>query len=400
VESITFRCASCATPLRAPADQAGHKVRCKRCGTVLTVPGRTAPEPEARSTASTGLTGAEPPGAKGDDPCETEDQTEIASTKRRKRRRVPVLSADLRSDAGWRKVRLGLILIAVSPLVWLLVGVLGWLLSFERYAGGWASWFYLGQALPLAGNTLCAFVPLKGAARTLALANLGVIALGLALTLVTTWMSQRTLDAWRTRHQQLTMEAAENDKQGQQVIKELGKGEQELREKVKDLRRKAAKGDKEAAAEERELSKKLGELSSQRLAEQQKQLKRSLDLQLKLSRELTADGPGFGERIYSQSSLLLFAIPIIIMSFFIRAIALALGDRTLAGSCPRVAALVLLLLILQLLWTILPPGALAAVQRLWLPILALLGLVGYVWQVLQLIEACTLIGNHLNAKSA
>ena len=38
--SITFRCKSCATLLRARANKAGHEVRCKHCGTIITVPER------------------------------------------------------------------------------------------------------------------------------------------------------------------------------------------------------------------------------------------------------------------------------------------------------------------------------------------------------------------------
>jgi hypothetical protein len=276
-----------------------------------------------------------------------------------------------------------LILIALSMCAWVLV----WPLAFVGIGlEALRAFSYLAQALPIAGNLLCAFVPLKGVARTLALANLGVIALGLALTLVAGRMGQRAVDATLARNQEMMQKLSDGEKE-----------EQELLERLTDLRRTAAKGNKDAAREERELSRKLSDLQKKRLAAVLKDTER-------MAREITstslAGSAGFWGWAHLHGTFLMETIHVIILSFFIRAIALALGDRSLAGSCPRVAALALLILIVLLLWTILPLGAVASVSRLLLPILSLLGMASYVWQGIQLVEACTLIGNHLNAKSA
>src|SRR5262245_19270243 len=118
----------------------------------------------------------------------------------------------------------------------------------------WAPVSYFLQALPLAGNLLCVFVPLKGVARHLVIANLMVIALGLALKLVAGRLSELAADQSLARRQELMKKVTESDQ------------EQELRKKLEDLRKKAAAGDKNAATEEQELSRKLTELQNQRFA--------------------------------------------------------------------------------------------------------------------------------------
>jgi hypothetical protein len=283
---------------------------------------------------------------------------------------------------GWRKVRLGLILIALSMCLQCL-GIVGF--CFAPLS--WAPANYFFQPLPLAGNLLCAFVPLKGAPRNLVIANLGVIALGLALTLVAGRMSQRAVGQSLARSQELMKMARESDE------------EQELRKKLADLRKKTTAGGKRATNEERELSRELTKLQNKRLAEMQKESERGLAELKDISSAKSVSGVlGFWNWVYIQGGLISGTIQIIILSFFIRAIALTLDDRDLAGNCPRVAALALLTLALVLLLGVLPMGV-SFVPRLLGLVLYVLGMVSYVWQGAQLVEACALIGNHLNPKS-
>jgi hypothetical protein len=165
------------------------------------------------------------------------------------------------------------------------------------------------------------------------------------------------------------------------------------------MRAKAAAGDKDAANEERELEKKLDDTRSKRIAEIKKETERLL--------AETEDSPstsiagllGFWNWLYLHGSLISSIIQIVIISFFIRTIAMALDDRELAGSAPRVSALALLTLALVLLSSILPLGA-TFVHRLLHWTLYALGLVSFIWQGLQLVEACILIGKRLDPRSA
>src|SRR5262249_42614259 len=150
--------------------------------------------------------------------------------------------------------------------------------------------------------------------------------------------------------------------------------------------------------EEQELRRKLTDLQNKRLADIGKESERIL-AELKDTSSRSALGVlGFWNWVYLQATLISGTIQIIIVSFLIRAIALALDDRDLAGSCLRVAALALLILSLVLFLRILPVG-LSFVVRLLGWLLYILGIVSYVWQGIQLVEVCTLIGHHLNSKS-
>jgi hypothetical protein len=174
--------------------------------------------------------------------------------------------------------------------------------------------------------------------------------------------------------------------------------ERELRKELADVRKKAAAGDKDAAKEEQGLSRKLTDLQNQRLAEMRKENERALAELKDISSKSVSGLLGFWNWVYLQGTLIYGTIQIIIISFFIRTIALTLDDRDLAGGCPRVAALALLTLALALLLGILPLGV-SFVPRLLGWILHVLGMVSYVWQGTQMVEAATLIGNHLNPKS-
>jgi hypothetical protein len=386
MEIHSFRCTSCKTLLRVRANKAGQKVRCKSCGAVSTIPTRVLPEPEPddEATADEGSAEAERHEGCAGDKSETVGVPESVPTARRKRvrkRASPDRAAYLRSAPGWRKVRLGLILIALA----MALQCLG-ILVFCFVPLVWAPLTYLLQALPLAGNLLCAFVPLKGVTRNLVIANLGVIALGLALTLVAGRMSQPAADQSLARSQEWMKKATESDE------------EQELRKKLADLRKKAAAGDKDAAKEEQELSRKLTDLQNNRLEEMRKESERALAELKDVSSKSVSGLLGFWSWVYLQGTLIYGTIQIIMLSFFIRAVALTLDDKDLAGSCPRVAGLALLTLTLVLLLGILPLRV-SFVSRLLGWILYVLGMVSYVWQGAQLVEAATLVGNHLNPKS-
>jgi hypothetical protein len=385
VVSITFRCKSCATLLRARANKAVHQVRCKRCGTIVTVPERNVSGAQAGYTADEGATGQTTPDEKKGDLRETEDRFEPAPSERLKRRhgrKSAARSADPRSDGAWRRVRLGLILIALAMSLSFLGMVVFFFVPF-----GWTPLRYTLQALPIAGNLLCALVPLKGAARILTLTNLGVIALGLALTLFASRILQRAGGQSLDRSQNLLRMIAESDKE-----------EQEMRKSLADLRTKAAAGDKDAAIEERELKEKLDDARSKRIAEIQKETERKL-AEIKDTPSTSIAGLlGFWNWLYLHGTLISSTIQIVIISFFIRTIALALDDKDLAGSSPRVAALALLTLALVLLSSILPLGA-TFVHRLLRWTLYAFGLVSFVWQGFQLVEACTLIGKHISTRS-
>jgi hypothetical protein len=280
-------------------------------------------------------------------------------------------------------VRLGLILIALSLCLGALVSFLSTLIAIPRAVS------ITLQALPLAGNLLCAFVPLKGPARTLSLTNLGVIALGMAVALLASRMMQRTMEASLAH--------------GQELLKKSGASEQEeqdLRKKLEELRQKRAAGNKDAATEEQELRKKLTDLQSKRLAELLKESERVLaEVKGTPSRSL-AGSMGFWGWVHFQGIIVSTGIQVIIVSFFIQAIALALGDKYLARMCPRVAALALLTLILGLVTVILPLSASSNTFRLLGWIGLVLWLISYVWQGIQLVEACKLIDNHINSNRA
>src|SRR5262249_24154857 len=244
------------------------------------------------------------------------------------------------------------------------------------------------QALPLAGNMLCAFVPLKGPARTLPLTNLGVIALGMALVLLASQMTQRAMEARLARGQELLQKSRASDQE-----------EQDLRKKLEDLRPKLATGNKDAATEERELRKKLADLQSKRLADLQKESERMLAEVKGMSSRTLAGSMGFWSWAHTQGIIISTGVQVIIVSFFIQAIALALGNKDLARMCPRVAALALLTLILGLVRFILPLSASSITFNLLGWIGLILWLISYVWQGIQLVEACILIDKHINPQS-
>jgi DNA-directed RNA polymerase subunit RPC12/RpoP len=205
MDTISFRCQSCQQPLKIAADKAGRRVKCRKCGTVLTVPASQSIQPETVdepalyevTSAEEGAVtkerkpgspvarrreeseGAEKPARKKRverrDPEPEEDENEVVSGKQRRRQR----------KAAWRKVRLGItlliaetalsVVLAVAMILWGWIGGVGGLLSWIRFS------FYFGLVLMLLGSMgygLCAFVPNERGTRHLAFAVLALGPLG------------------------------------------------------------------------------------------------------------------------------------------------------------------------------------------------------------------------------
>ncbi len=266
-------------------------------------------------------------------------------------------SEQLRRAPGWRMVRLGLIQIGVCLFLVILTTVAG---TFRISI--WLPLIYALQALPILGYILCAFVPVQGAARILALANLVVIAVGLTLTVTLRSMWGSPFEALQDSGQ--SSRRQELDKKSVEAVQQM---QEEVKKQVAETMKQIQAGNKEALS------------------------KPQFEFQLPFKWRL--------QILLSQWAFWQVSIQIIILSFFLQAVALALGERDLAASCPRVAFLALATLILFLLVQLaLPPSwfVYGAVAYSYWFVLYLLGLVSVVWQALMLFESCTAISNHLD----
>jgi hypothetical protein len=400
--SLKVRCASCATLLKVQADNAGLRLRCKQCGAVITIPGVPSEgDGQVRPRRAEGAVNSEQPlESTGDDRDAVAEPERVPGGRRKRPRRRRNLDhvTDLQSAPGWRKVRLGLILIALSMCL-----IFWWHFLGSIFALRWAPLDYLLQSLPIAGFLLCVFVPLKGVARNLVVANLVVIALGLALLIVAHWIVTRDLTSLTTNAEELTRKSQELTKQLTADLKADDKEEQELRQRLADLRKKAAAGDKKADNEQAEVSKKVAELHKKAADLRQKRLAENIEAMKQASAdfEAAASRPRWGGRFWvwieAHGLFVSLNIRIIFLAFFLQAVALALGDRDLAASNPRVAWLALVTLGLVLIDGLLP-GAWFIHRPLWW-VMYLLGLISIIWQGIMLIEACKIIGNHLKPHS-
>jgi hypothetical protein len=184
---------------------------------------------------------------------------------------------------------------------------------------------YLVEALPLAGNLLRAFVPLKGPARALALANLVVIALGLALMIVARQMTRAELAGV----EQAPARSQERLKQFEARAKENSKEMEKLRKRLTELQKTAAAGGKEAEKQMKALSKEIDERAEKRAEEVM------AEAQAAYSPGSQSSGGGFWIWIDASGrfQMLLASVQIIILACFIFAIARALDDKGLADNC-------------------------------------------------------------------
>jgi hypothetical protein len=364
-------------------------------------------------------------------------------------------------------VRLGLMLIALTLGPELVVSLFTALILGVQGLGCCG---FLWQAFPITGYLMCALVPLKGAPRNLALANLGIIAIGLTLTIIALRMVERQdVDADELIRKQT---AAENDAIAEQ---------QELKQQRKDLSKKLdlakkratqvegvpkqdpAEANKLAAAvaeatrQVEEVDQKLA-VVGQRIAAQREEARNSL------ARPISKVA-GFWGWIDASALwfLLQWCIQIVLLTFFIRAIAQslrkriestasmesflekmvfgwnvgssmsadhasvgsllnrlplgpgrwliqriarALGERDLVTACPRVALAALLTVSLVFLAVLALPEVWQLEKGLgWWTFFVLiwgiqaLGLITFVWLELILIETYFLIGKHLPPES-
>lgn len=186
---LHFRCTSCDQALRARPGMAGRKVQCPGCGALMPVPATTSgqrrppdPSPSDRVPARPTRTRSEETAAQA--PPEADDPAPRSSPQVRRRRRLPSVGGvngdpryDRRNYPGWRKVRVGLLLLLIALVVPLARPVL-----FYQGIGfpGLSLLLFGLQVLPSTGYLLCTFVPVAGWPKRLAIANLALAVLLLA----------------------------------------------------------------------------------------------------------------------------------------------------------------------------------------------------------------------------
>ncbi|HYV37121.1 MAG TPA: hypothetical protein VE988_15550 [Gemmataceae bacterium] len=125
METITFRCTTCQSVLKVGADKAGRNAKCTKCGTALTIPAAESapPPPPAKK-----LTAEQEDAAAGyqlkDIPSAEEEERrrqeagKTAVIKKPGRREAKKL-AKITNPAEWRRVGLGMRVIAGGLGVWL-----------------------------------------------------------------------------------------------------------------------------------------------------------------------------------------------------------------------------------------------------------------------------------------
>jgi hypothetical protein len=318
----------------------------------------------------------------------------------------------LRTAPGWRKVRLGLILLATSPVVQLWTSIahatiVYWMAIHDRWTilSG-----YFVLAISLAGHVFCALVPLKGLARSLAIANLGVVALGLIMMtvmgLVCNWALTPVADLAQAEKigRRLNKQPAVGDS-------ESVKQETELRKQIAVLEKKQAEANdyqdrQEAAKQAKELRKRLAELKKKRAEEAAKATKQYLaDLQADLQKhvsemEAASTRTMFRFKLFLNISLLVSLLETIILPFFVRTIGPVLGVKDLASSCNRIALVAGVSFLLFLVVSFLPPGVALAVSVSLLCITIPFGLASFFWRELMLIDAAKATGDYLEQKAS
>jgi hypothetical protein len=138
METITFRCTTCQQVLRVSADKAGRKAKCTQCGTALTIPAQAEDEPAPVPLASSPAGGAAGAPKKADDDDEGGPLTygfkddgetkeapkktarQAAEPKEKGPGRRPTKKQALITNADeWRKVGLGMRIIAGGLAIWL-----------------------------------------------------------------------------------------------------------------------------------------------------------------------------------------------------------------------------------------------------------------------------------------
>src|SRR5262249_36223086 len=187
MEPMRFRCRSCDQALRVPAEKAGRKVRCNRCGAVLLVPAADDPaattddpaptRPHDETTRRPRPRRQEEPRPAADDEPPAEEEAGEAREEGRPRKRRKGRPAD-----SWRLARLGLLVLLAGFGLQLLAEVVGQVVvsalaprlglrsfallnTFLWVSMGFSGFCALVQA---AGFGLCLFAPGESEARPFA----------------------------------------------------------------------------------------------------------------------------------------------------------------------------------------------------------------------------------------
>jgi hypothetical protein len=313
MDTFTFRCKSCSAALRAPADRVGQKVRCGKCKTVVVIPAPEITEPQLDDLPIVDdyeVKEEKPRSAKRyDDESDSRSEKASSESKKRPRRTKNNRRQDALGNArGWFLVRIGMIEIVVSLFLVVLMVILA-----ACKVSIWQPLVYSLQGLPIVGYILCAFVPLKGTARYLALANLAVIFIGLAITLGIRWGGIRSIE----QAPQGSLQAAErNEELNRRFTEALKQAQQDLSKQLADAQRQI---------QERGRAAFTGP-----------QFEIHMPFEVRL-------------RMYAlQWPMWQVAIQIVLLAFFVQAIAREFEDEGLAANCPRVAMMAVAQLLLHL----------------------------------------------------
>ncbi|MBI3410089.1 MAG: hypothetical protein HY040_17240 [Planctomycetes bacterium] len=130
MDLISFRCPSCNQGLKAPADKAGRKVRCTKCGTELTIPMSQAPAspPPPNPAPPTAAPFTAPAPKEQADPASyaflldpAEEAAKAKTEQPAEKKRAPKIKRRFRmlqEPEQWAKTRLGLGVVLLSVYFW------------------------------------------------------------------------------------------------------------------------------------------------------------------------------------------------------------------------------------------------------------------------------------------
>jgi hypothetical protein len=151
METVSFHCTSCRQLLKIAADKAGRKVKCVKCGTVLTVPVSDRSESTTQAYVPAPEASEQEPEAE-QEPRNSADTADADRPKRKKKKRSRPTVSD---DPAWGRVRLGLLLLVLVVAVTAVTAtgnlVSGWVLSIYLYQ---IAFVMLAVSLGVAGITL------------------------------------------------------------------------------------------------------------------------------------------------------------------------------------------------------------------------------------------------------
>jgi hypothetical protein len=117
MDLIAFRCSSCDQALKIPAEKAGRKIKCTRCGTELTVPSQEPAPPPPKEDQDRGGYGLVA------DPAEeaAQQKEKEKPKKKEEKKKAPKVKRRLKSiqdPEQWAKVRAGLAVVLIVIYLW------------------------------------------------------------------------------------------------------------------------------------------------------------------------------------------------------------------------------------------------------------------------------------------